>query len=183
MAATVDCCDHRSRTPHCCIHAGFQALQQTSPGLPMLSDHLVATACATLPKSCLDFGTKQADMTSLSLCLHTHHTIVNAGVQRVKWSLTKVGDLLPTPASVFPPSWEDLLCVCVCVCVLCCLLCGQTSMHIHLPSMTKQPISHITIANSYFCLGCLWQQQQQRRICLSKRSKTAMVIMTVSFPL
>ena len=84
----------------------------------MLSDHFVATARATLPKSCLDFGTKQADMTSLSLCLHTHHTIANAGVQRVKWSLTKVGDLLPTPASVFPPSWEDFLCVCVCVCAV-----------------------------------------------------------------
>ena len=59
--------------------------------------------------------------------------------------------------------------MCVCVCVLCCLLCGQTSMHVHMPRMTDQ--FYIAIVPSHFCLGCLWQQQQQRRICLSKRSE------------
>ena len=62
------------------------------------------------------------------------------------------------------------MCVCVCVCVLCCLMRGHTSMHMHMQGMVVN-FSYITIATSYFCLGCLRQQQQQRRMCLSKRSE------------
>ena len=62
------------------------------------------------------------------------------------------------------------MCVCVCVCVLCCLMRGHTSMHMHMQGMVVN-FSYITIATSYFCLGCLRQQQQQRWICPSKRSE------------
>ena len=73
------------------------------------------------------------------------------------------------------------VCVCVCVCVLCCLMRGHTSMHMHMQGMVVN-FSYITIATSYFCLGCLRQQQQQRWICPSKRSeKIAMVIIMLAF--
>ena len=68
----------------------------------------------------------------------------------------------------------------MCVCVV--LLAVWPYQHAHAYARHDQTATFFilaTIAHSYFCLGCHWQQQQQRRICLSKRSEKAMVTMIV----
>ena len=62
--------------------------------------------------------------------------------------------------------------MCVCVCAV--LLAVWPYQHAHAYARHDQTATFFilaTIAHSYFCLGCHWQQQQQRRICLSKRSE------------